>query len=495
MSAIEQLDYLAALDSGNASIRWPQKDVELAAKLKDSYSSDIERILKLNLLWRPFVAIRTIEIFDNLALMHFLVTHADDCRKLADADLLRVTTPGAKSFEEMFTKWALAGGQDDPMHFHHLSPREQSRYDSACRAGKLKSAVDIARHLGLEQRGLNLLEVFKLLDRLFPARRLLVLASTRELGRMWYADRVEQKWKSYMDFRKNAEVQGTTVTTAIERTLEKCWRAGGRRRMFYSELEANVRPEKLRTSKNAVVPEIVQTKVLVLNDAFYDEYEQFDTLKRNREEKPVRIVAVRDVTLGKPAGSRKPEVNEEEADLISADFSPLDAIRFSDIVRFHTGIDAEAHEFQESIANLQILYKDRVFESVADAALRAGVTRHLNAVYKCALKALQSRNEQNLIREARGTVWFNYPRAIDRIAVSAAAPVLSTAGLFFSDLPTSTSGAALVFGILFCVFFESKTRTDAWYEIEASVRETIETGRQARRDADQNPEVKARQSN
>src|SRR5260370_39865008 len=95
---IKKVNYLAALDTGNASIRWPQKDSLYAGQHQESFSREIERILKLNLMWRRSVALRHFDVFDNLALAKFLNQNETVCNKLSQAGLLLLCSPKTGSF-------------------------------------------------------------------------------------------------------------------------------------------------------------------------------------------------------------------------------------------------------------------------------------------------------------------------------------------------------------------------------------------------------------
>ena len=130
-----RLDYLSALDPAHAYGLEPKASAaKMLSKLEDHDKRMLE-LFRFNLMWRPTILLRHIDVFGNLPLLRFL---HDKRSSLASAGILRVTTPSNESFEEMYRQWALG---PKSQHFHHLNPDMQSAFDDACSAQNVKTLV------------------------------------------------------------------------------------------------------------------------------------------------------------------------------------------------------------------------------------------------------------------------------------------------------------------------------------------------------------------
>jgi hypothetical protein len=143
-----RIDYLATFDTGNASIRWPQKNVLKANQDQIAFDAEILSSLKANLLLKPFISIRHFELFDNLAFAKFVSANNVILRRLSEANLIRPCSRRASSWEEICVDWAL-NNPDDPMHWHHLTPEDQLSYDRASRRRRITDLRSLEAHLGL----------------------------------------------------------------------------------------------------------------------------------------------------------------------------------------------------------------------------------------------------------------------------------------------------------------------------------------------------------
>lgn len=465
---VEHIDYLAALDTGNASIRWPQKESTAAGRLQNQYDEQIERILKLNLMWRPSIAVRHFDLFDNLALAKFVVRNETLCRDLSLAGLFRVCSPKAASFEEILEHWALAGGAGDPMHWHHLSPEQQEDYDRASKRKQIKSAADIQKHLYLDDHGLALETLFRAYNSIYPTTRIIVVKPLVHRVPL-YAERVEKKWETYLGVRRSYGFAPTPATRNIESVLEKCCNAKGRRRAFYSYLERAIDPLKFGKESGTIEAELLETKCLVLNDAFYDEFEQFQLVEVGGGERAARITAGRDVRkewfpvelMGKPAQTPSDA-------LLSVPFSPLDAISLGDILRLHTSEDAEAKSFQKSILNLKSIYDRSQTTKISDQEISQAIKDHLAILQTCVLRTLRAQNRANLMSDAKAKVFLGYPAT----AFAVAGGLSSLAFGMVAGLAGGVLG--LLFTGLFTFWLEKETTTNEWLQVEAALQESIE---------------------
>src|SRR5881397_2903497 len=94
------------------------------------------------------------------------------------------------------------------------------------------------------------------------------------------------------------------VVSRIEETIRKCCDLGVRRREFYTKLEAleqELRLNSRRTPRN-LTEEVKAAKALVINEAFYKDFQQFDCYSYGHERGDARIVANRDVTESRVPG-------------------------------------------------------------------------------------------------------------------------------------------------------------------------------------------------
>jgi len=174
-----RIDYLATFDSGNASIRWPQKDAARANEDQKMADAEFRRAIITNLLVKPFVSLRHTELFDNLALAKFVSRHHLILKRMCEAGLVRICSQIAAPWEEICSNWAIRNPQK-PMHWHHLTPERQRSYDLASRNGQISDLRSMEACLWLHEhkdaRGhtLNLDNLVKIYDEIFPEHRIIV---------------------------------------------------------------------------------------------------------------------------------------------------------------------------------------------------------------------------------------------------------------------------------------------------------------------------------
>lgn len=409
-----RIDYLAAFDTGNASIRWPQKDAAAANRDQHSFDAEIKRALKLNLLLKPFISIRHFELFDNLALAKFASANRFAFQRLCDADLVRVCSKLARRWEEICMDWAVQGS-GDRMHWHHLTPDRQKSYDLASRKGEITDLESMDAYLRLLEHEdvdgcpLNLRKMAALYDKLFPPHKIIATSSSESME--WpYAKMVEKELATYLERRKQRRGSLPAIVSTLEKTVMKCCERGVRRREFYTELE-RVAHESRSTSGQVpqqLAEEVAALKAFVINEAFYKEFQQFDRYVCGADSGDVHIVANRDIT--KPwvryedVLPKSPIKNIEEY-LEKETFPVLDAISLEDILEWHTASNDEATSFRASMRTLQELCA--MPNIVRDRSKVSQVIKeHLKSVDNCVKRSF-SASDKTSLREAPGAeVYF-----------------------------------------------------------------------------------------
>ena len=404
--------YLASFDCAHGSVRWPQKDPKEARAYQGEYEGQISAILKLNLLFRPFVSVRHMDLFDNLALAKFLTRQTSATQALGEARLLRVSVPSRGEFEEVFENWALGKGKGSPQHFHHLNHRQQRVYDAASRGGRLKTIEDISGLLQLHDHDLDLHNLLESYDSIFPPSARIVLPNRPPLREDWYAKRVEEKWNQHLQ-KQGGLNPHSLVTWHIGRALENCWKRGKRRRAFYTELEKlesqlrYMRRTSPYPTEDKIEDEINGVKCFVLNDAFYDEFEKFDQYDEAGKLAEVRIRASRDVGLPLIPPVLPPELPflpTEENLLAETPMRALEAITLEDISRWHIGSDAEAVAFKQSVDRIARLRLEACVRRIEETEAQDAARRHLACIRECA-----KRSSPDLVEDSVWKVYFGLP--------------------------------------------------------------------------------------
>ena len=470
-----EICYLATLDCGNGSLRWPQKDPAEANRRQTQYDKDISDILKLNLLYRPFVGVRHLDLFDNLALAKFFRRPDQQCQDLGQAGLVRVCAPISGSFQDIFEDWALGKGAELPQHWHHLNAERQRAYDEASRRRELKSAESVAPLLYLEEHGLSLRELFVKYDSVFASSQRIILGEAPRLARNWYATQVEEKWKQHRPNRKKWRLRDTPLTPQIANVIEQCCKKEGRRRDFYTrleELESRAKTKK-RLSNRLAFDELAEVKRLVLNDPFYDEFEKFS--KYQLSGKPGRAVvrASRDVGLywvPEDVLSKLPMWPSRGELLYEAPFVSLEVINLADIVEWHTADYVEARAFQESIRELEVLHSEATRRSLPEGKIKSAAEKHVEILRNCAKRSLQDRGARGVMEDTLAQVFLG---AHPAVAISVA--TLGTGYLAYClsrDAALAKFSTTLA-GAVFSWIFTRQRITERWGQVEALVERDV----------------------
>src|SRR4051812_45025822 len=166
----KRLNYNSVFDPGHAAILFPLKpnDNFLIRPQRDyPFDKFIESKICFQLLWRPSLVVRHIDLFNNVPLMRFMSSY--EASTLSANDMLRVIAPNQGKFDEVFSDWAF--DRRINQHFHHLGSQEQKDYDSACRLGKLKSVAQAEKWLKFKRYGLELELLLKEYQRWFKDKR------------------------------------------------------------------------------------------------------------------------------------------------------------------------------------------------------------------------------------------------------------------------------------------------------------------------------------
>jgi hypothetical protein len=411
-----RIDYLATFDTGNASIRWPQKNASKANRHQHLFDSEIHAAIKVNLLLKPFISIRHFELFDNLALAKFASAHPHILRRLSEDRLIRTCSPLASSWEEICRHWALRN-IDEPMHWHHLTPERQRSYDVAFRKGRIRDVQSLETHLWLDEHKdvngcpLSLKNMVTQYDELFPPHRIIVANSSRT-ERLAYADLVKQELDAYLKERRMLEGRLPTVVSKIEETIRKCCELGVRRRDFYTKLEAL--EHELQTSSRrpprTLAEEVKAAKALVINEAFYKDFQQFDRYSYGRETGNACIVANRDVTETQVPceGIVRGERGHDLDDPLEKDTLPiLDAISLEDILEWHTASYTEASSFQISRDKLQQVYAMPP-AARKESEVSVCMHEHLKNIRECVKRSLRTSGKMDMVEAPWSEVYFGW---------------------------------------------------------------------------------------
>jgi hypothetical protein len=465
MAYNDPIYYLATLDSGNASLRWPQRDPAAANQAQQGlYDEEITGILKLDLLWRPGVSVRHIDLFDNLAFAKFLRDHHQEVMTLADAGLITVCAPTEGAFREVFEWWVVAGGPERPMHWHHLSNERQHDFDRANGQGKIASLESVSLFLHLEEHRLLLDEMVKRYDVLFPQSGILRLSPT--VPASWYAKRVEEKWVAFLKDRDECGLRPTKSLRQIGETLARCWEEKQRRSGFYTAIESlATQSHPTRRDRLNLAQAVAATKTFVLNDAFYDEFERFGTdrgIVANRDISNVWLEEDEIPPASPVAGGVDP--------LLSVGFIALDEISLSDVVACHTAVHDEAKAFQGSLCKLQSLRIRARRGHVARAEVATAAKDHVEILRACLLRILRDRGRAQVIEGCVAEVFLGTdPGIAGPVASSGAAASAYLAAYLHSLGPL----IGLIASPLFAFLVRRKALKYKWQQFEVSLTDHI----------------------
>ena len=395
-----EIYWLATLDSANAAVRWPQKHVRTAANRRRNDNKEIATLLKLELLWRRPVAVTLPDLFNNLALAKFIRDHKYDCMRLADAELLQGSSWIAGDLHSGLDDWVFGRGPGQPMHWHHLSTDRQTNIDEASRRGLVSDLNSLASYLYLEEHDLSLEEMVRLYDSIFPARKIVVVRAAESSLQRLFPKRVEMKWVESLRKREQLGPPTTAATILVEKALEKCWLAKGRRRLFYTTLEElpSVTPYSSEAELTALKGEVTDAQCFVVNDAYYDEYEECSHFENGMPVEGSTILTSRDITnvwLPEEIIQPNPSVTAEQDRIISKAFAPIELITFEDVVEFHQGSADEYKEFQASINRLHSLHSRGRTEEVSETEIREAAKKHIEILHDCVQGRLKQRHAIN----------------------------------------------------------------------------------------------------
>ncbi|HEY2498333.1 MAG TPA: hypothetical protein VGK24_14815 [Candidatus Angelobacter sp.] len=471
------LCYLGTLDGGNGSIRWPQEAAEAANNLQISvYDQELSTLLKMNLLWRPFVTIRHLELFDNLAFAKFLKRHKDECQDLAESGLLRLCAPSVEPIAALVEKWMLGRGPQFPMHWHHLNSERQKAYDSASLTGKLKAIDDVRRFLFLDEHHLDLGEMITRYQRIFSESGIIELGPPRPTEPASYAERVQQKWGQYLRDRKQQGLRMPNALNWIENTLKKCQDQNGRRRTYYTELRylRDTLAGINEGQRFALDHAIAETKSFVLNDAYYDEFEGFTTARVKGKSLTLDISVNRDISkVWMPEETIEKTVmrRSDPEPLVSTAFAALESVDLSDILHCHTAPHSEAESFRKSIDRLYGLGIMSSVRRETDSKIAGAVRDHIEVMRACLTRVLRDAKKPDVMRDSIAQVYLGGDPGIMG-PVFGSGIGLAGMAYFAHGLPGALT---LLLGPTIAVLVRKKTLTYKWKIFEAALAKHIQS--------------------
>jgi len=388
---------------------------------------------------------------------------------------LVLCSPKTGSFKEILEHWALAGGPDDPMHWHHLSPEQQGKYNEQSKKKKIKNGADIERYIGLNTHGISLERLCQAYDLIFPQSRILVVKSAPEVHKNPYAERVHKKWLDHLEIRKSALIPDTPATSAIGQVLDNCLKTSERRRGYYNRLERAIIPAAYPHFEERIRTELLGVKSAVLNDAFYDEFQEFCTIEENGRERSAQIIASRDIRrewfppelMGTPRRTMLDSI-------LTVSFCPLDEINLTDIILFYDVENPEFAAFRTSVDKLEALHARSRAIRIPDSELSQVFEEHLVILRECVLTRLKARGQEHLIHESSAKVFLGSPESM---IAGGGAGVASLTSAMASLAPVlGVAGQAAVTAVatwLYTFVLEKKMITSKWLEVETSLREMI----------------------
>jgi hypothetical protein len=452
----EPISYLTVFDPGHAALRWPQKDPVAAERLRGQTLKEIESIIRFNLLWRPHLLMRHIDLFDNLALAKFLTTESP--RALLQANLLRISSPNRAPFSELFEQWALGGRE--PQHWHHLLPDQQRIYDDRFATRDIKGLPGIEALIRLEDHSLNLSDLLHTYDTLFHDRHF-VIAPPLTLPEGWYANHVLQLWSTeYPTYARSLRLGRSDTANRVEEELQRGAREGWRRRTFFTRLE-QLELEQIKRhprSRDKIRALLTGVRTLVVNAAFYDEFENYVP---DVGQTTGRITAVRDLSL-LPALPPSALVSHgwQMEPLLSQTIAPPEFLSLADIASFHT--DPAYVAFQRSVGRLHNL-ASRARGSISDHEITVAVTEHIKVLNESVRRAFANRGMKPPTTGTVAEVFMGVDPAV--------ASAVLTALMLATPIPV---GIFVSVNMLFAVALRKRVATEKWRELEMVLCRTIE---------------------
>lgn len=381
--------------------------------------------------------------------------NTSEAQSLADARLLRLSTPFRDTFQNLFQYWVFNSYTGAAQHLHHLTPEQQEAFEVAQRKGaikNLKGVQDVAR---FQDYGLDLNQLLRNYDRLF-SRQDLVVSPSLTLPPDWYAKRVLARWSEYLDDRRGLGQRRTKAVTQIEgelmRGVQECWR----RRQYFTRLEqieSCVGGGQARSFRET----LVQAKILVVNSASYDEFEQYAV------DDPSIVggmTAVRNLSpLLSETEAAIPEGAAGAEPLAVINLAPLEMLSMADIVSFHT--EEKYKNFRGSIEKLHQLQM-RPNANIQTSEAESAVAGHLRILRHCVKDVLDRRGLKSQIESTTAEVFLRLHPAVASSIVAAL--------MFALGVPAPTY---VLLGPLSAFVLTKKTTSDRWREVEVVLREEI----------------------
>ncbi len=474
-----ELYFPAALSAAGGSLRWPKKPQPgQSVKPQIDYESEIAALIKLELLWRPSIAIRPLDLFNNLALAGFFVSHELECRRLVEADLIRLCSWVVGDFRTMLEEWAFGRGPEQPMHWCHLTPERQKEYDEACRKRRLKESPNLENYLHLSEHSLDIDRLVELFDRIFPSNKIVTVSFEHETQTNLFSRRVEREWSRYLSQRRQNGPPPTAVTTIVEKTLEDCSKDYARMRLYYTALEELLDYPNLRRDfvLSDLLAEINATKCFVLNEVYFNEYKEMRGLLPASAASTKRIVVNRDVSRVWLPEERHPlqsadDYMKQSDSILSEAFVPLEFISFEEIVEMHCSSREECLAFQSSMQALEELESGFPAVNVSQNKINEVVATHLKHLKTCIQLGLKRRNLQDWTEAFVAEVFTGFHPA--KVSALVAAPASFSVAHAIANSATAQGYIGLIISGLFIFRLYSKSSTYQWKQFEASLSKHI----------------------
>jgi hypothetical protein len=448
----EHFHYLSAFDPGHAALLWPQKDPATARRRRRQHTSEIESTLKFNLLWRPCILIRHIDLFDNLAFARVIMSSVGE--RLSEEKLLKVSAPRVAPFQDLFEHWAIGSGAGQ--HFHHLPREAQGAFNRASRAGSV-TLSKLQNFINLEAHSLDLKKLLETYDRLFHETGLLVEAQGH-VPPEFYPRAVLIRLEQYLSDKSGVNPGAMRHLQPLEQIIRNGIKEGWRRREYYTQLEAKQYPHRL----------VDEIKVMVVNSAFYDEFEQ---LHIGDSKTAGQISAVRDFRSKRSLPSvdvlHRPPVERTPLTKVG----PLKQLSIDDVISFHKGTNSEAKAFQASVLRLHRL-ETRRRGNISNTEIQAAVSQHIEIVNACVDSRFRDRRLPPPTKDAWSEVYLGYtPETVGALGAEAATRgFLQIAQHYHIDLPPSV---VWFLNQLFVVYltkpFARPTSAHEWHEFSQLV--------------------------
>ena len=441
-----RLNYHSVFDPGNAAILFPLKEPRFAREKREEFERQMRNILQFNLLWRPSLVVRHIDLFNNVPLMTFM--RSDEAAMLCSHGMLRVIVPHVGDFSRIFQEWAF-GPQSQ--HFHHLSSEEQAAYDAACRKGKLQSPEQAEDLLLFSRYGLNLAENLRDYDFLFKGLRETLRWNPPAEE---YPKRVLELWEKILQNPRRTAPHSADTIKRIDAEIRLGANEGWRRRQFFTNLE-RLEGEVLRGDRDLQLMRDV--KLAAVNRAFYDELE---LLKYSQEDSSAPIWVTRDHSLiSQVAADEEAGNGLADSAALREEVEPMHAIPLKYIIGWHTD---------------GVLSGD--FPSYSSADILPMIRRHVDILNKCVKKTIKDNQHkdkdlqylqnqrQTTTLEAYAPEWGSHVQTGINAALGLAA--VFTPGKW---------GIGIVTTAVIEIMLKFKTKTRRWKRSEAILKTEMES--------------------